>query len=286
MARYVPDVNSHRWVIISPQRLVRLYKKQGQKAHVVEKKTKHDAPPVFCEGNEHKTPPEVMRIGGGEPNKPGWKVRVIPNKFSVTDYHEVFIHSPECFLDLDELPVSQTRFVLEAYRARYNVYRKKGQVMIFCNFGKHAGASIDHPHSQLVVLPYQINMDTVSREPMNNIVDQDKHFTRYCPDFSQWPYEIWIVPNKQDAVFGDSADEELDELAHLLKKTLYRLKAIYKSKPIAHQPFGYNYYIYPKENWYLRIIPRFIYRAGFELGTGLSVNVIDPQEAAEEYKKG
>ena len=48
--------------------------------------------------------------------------------------------------------------------------------------------------------------------------------------------------------------------------------------------FGYNYYIYPHANWYLRIIPRFVHRAGFELGTGLNVNIVDPTTAALEYK--
>ncbi len=48
----------------------------------------------------------------------------------------------------------------------------------------------------------------------------------------------------------------------------------------------YNFYIYHGSDWYLRIIPRLIHRAGFELGTGLSVNIVDPTNAAKEYKEG
>ena len=63
-----------------------------------------------------------------------------------------------------------------------------------------------------------------------------------------------------------------------------KIKKIYQKSSFNRRPFGYNYYIYPKENWYLRVIPRFVHRAGFELGTGLQVNVIDPFDAAAELK--
>ena len=63
------------------------------------------------------------------------------------------------------------------------------------------------------------------------------------------------------------------------------MEKIYKKQPLSDIPFSYNFYIYPKENWYLRIIPRFIYRAGFELGTGLSVNIVDPVAAAARYRE-
>lgn len=273
MARYVPDILTHRWVIISPMRLNRL--------SIGKKGAKKDD--VFSEGNEHLTPSEVLRYGGGEPNKPGWKVRVIPNKYPITDFHEIIIHTGDD-LDVENLSLSHVELIMRAYRERYNFYKEKGQVLIFCNHGIHAGASIDHPHSQLVVLPFQINLDTLTREPLNNIVVEKKHFSAYCPDFSQWPYEIWIVPKKQDTVFGSVSDEELEEFAGMLQRAIKRLEHIYHSKKIDDLPLGYNYYIYPKKNWYLRLIPRFVDRAGFELGTGLSVNVVDPADAAEAYR--
>ena len=55
-------------------------------------------------------------------------------------------------------------------------------------------------------------------------------------------------------------------------------------KDLSDNTFVYNYYIYHGQNWFIRIIPRFIHRAGFELGTGLNGNVVDPVEAAEEIK--
>lgn len=275
MSRYVPDVLSRRWVIISPQRISRPEDSFDGK--------KKDGC-IFCPGNEKKTSAEVFRLGEGEKNERGWLVRVISNKYPITDFHEVIIHSTHCDKDIEDLALPQVELILKAYKERYNFYRKRGQVLIFCNHGEHAGASIEHPHSQLVVIPSQINLDSLSREPLNNMVEENTYFHVYCPDFSQWPYEVWIAPKKEGTVFGDIDDEEIKDLGLILQNSLKQLKKIYHHHELTHMPFGYNYYIYPKENWYLRLIPRFIHRAGFELGTGLSVNIVDPIEAALTLK--
>jgi len=239
---------------------------------------------VFCPGNEKLTSEEVYRIGAGEKNENGWKVRVILNKFPITDLHEVVIHSPSDEGDLFEYSQEQVEAILHAYKDRFNYYREKGQVLIFCNHGEHAGASIAHPHSQIVVLPTHISLDSLAREPMNNVVEGDEIFSVYCPDFSQWPYEVWIAPKLESkAYFGDIMDEEIPCLAKIMQKTIKQLHKLYEDGNF-HVTFGYNYYISPKENWYLRIIPRFVHRAGFELGTGLSVNEIDPESAANGYR--
>ncbi len=271
MSKYIPDVSSHRWVIVSPHRISRPGG-DGKK-------------PVcpLCMGHEKMTPPEVLRYGGGAANKPGWQVRVIPNLYPITDDHEVIVHSPDPDKDIEILPLPHVKLIFTAYRQRYNFYKKKGQVIIFCNHGEYAGASLSHPHSQLVVIPSQINLDTLSQEPLNNMVDANNFFNVYCPDFSQWPYELWIVPKKPGTVFGDITDEEMADLAEITQKMLNRMLHIYKEEHVTKMPFSYNYYIYPKENWYFRLIPRFIHRAGFELGTGLSVNIVDPIDAAMEY---
>lgn len=277
MSKYVPDISTHRWVIISPQRLGR--PEEYTSSH---QKKKHFCP--FCLGAESETPPEVYRIGGGEPNRPGWKTRVVPNKYSITDIHEVIIHSPNHNKDIESLSLEHVILILNSYKQRFNIHRKKGQVLIFCNHGEHAGGSLTHPHSQLVVIPSQINLDTLIREPLNNLVEENKHFRIYCPDFSQWPYEVWVVPKKEGVFFGDIEDEEIKELAEIMIKFLKKLNHIYQTKKLSNLLFGYNYYFYHKENWYLRIIPRFVHRAGFELGTGLYVNIVDPMEAALELK--
>lgn len=280
MAKYVPDIQTHRWVIIASARTKRPSQDDKKRRGC-----------IFCPGGEHLTPKEVFRIGEGEPDKPGWKVRVIPNKFPITDIHEVIIHSPWKDKDIEQLPPEHVEMIFRAYKQRYNAHKDKGQVLIFCNHGLHAGASLIHPHSQLVVLPRQINLDTVVREPIQNIVKESANFISYCPDFSQWPYEVWVIPKAEKTLYGDIENKDIKELTVHISRLTKRLAEIYEKNPLfanidkTRHEFGYNYYIYPKESWYLRIIPRFVHRAGFELGTGLSVNVVDPSDAAEELRK-
>ncbi|MBI5619404.1 hypothetical protein HY950_00395 [Candidatus Gottesmanbacteria bacterium] len=286
MAKYVPDVGTKRWVVIAPLRNFRPGAEVPQGKPVC----------PFCEGNEAETPPEVYRIGGGEKDKPGWQVRVVPNKYAITDIHEVIIHSPDHEKDIEALPLEHVTRILTSYRDRYRAHEADGQVMIFCNHGLHAGASLDHPHSQLVVVPTQINLDTLSREATANVVEDNNHFITYCPDFSQWPLEVWIAPKQQGAKFGDTTDGELPDLADVLVRALQKIEALAHLPDAPHlpaspslggpnTPFVYNYYIYHGADWYLRIIPRLIHRAGFELGTGLNVNVMDPADAARALKE-
>lgn len=279
MAKFVPDIKTQRWIIITPERSAR---PDDTLAPETEKVC------VFCTGNEHLTPSEVLRVGEGEKDKPGWKIRVVPNKFPITDIHEVIIHSPDHHKNIAEFDLEQVVLLLTSYRARFQFHLQNGQVMIFSNQGEHAGASLNHPHSQLVVIPRQINLDALVREPVMNMVEDNNYYITYCPDFSQWPYELWISPKKESTNFGAVTDEELRDLARVLQNSLKRLVVRYNDaslkKTYPNLPFAYNYYIHHGQNWFIRIIPRLIHRAGFELGTGLSVNIIDPTQAAKELK--
>jgi UDPglucose--hexose-1-phosphate uridylyltransferase len=294
MAKYVPDVKTQRWVIVSPARTKRPdtageSKKEGAASPVVPPSgTKGGCP--FCSGNESATPPEVYRIGSGEKDGPGWQVRVVPNKYPITDTHEVFIHSTSHTDDVDKLPLDQVTRIMTCYRDRYRAHENDGQVLIFCNHGYQAGASLAHPHSQLVVMPKQINLDSLSREPLNNVIADDDYFVTYCPDFSQWPYEVWIAAREEGTKFDDIADKAIGDLSGVLQRALQKIDRVWRNSPIRpkdrqNDPFMYNYYISHGTNWFIRIVPRFIHRAGFELGTGLNVNVIDPAAAAEELQK-
>lgn len=274
MAKFVPDAQSKRWSVIAAERMGRPEELQGGERA---KKC------PFCPGNEDLTPPELFRIGG---EGSSWKVRVFPNKYPITDFHEVIVHSPDDTKDIELLDIEQVKLVLTAYRERYLTNVRNGQVLIFCNHGESAGASLRHPHSQLVVIPNQINLDVVVREPINNVISQNSYFVTYCPDFSQWPYEVWIAPKILGTTFGEIKDEEISDLAGILQEVLIKLRDRFLKKLTPNvakeEEFTYNYYIYPGKDWYIRIIPRFVHRAGFELGTGLTVNIKDPKDAARE----
>ncbi|HCM82802.1 MAG: Galactose-1-phosphate uridylyltransferase [Microgenomates group bacterium GW2011_GWC1_43_11] len=285
MAKYVPDIKTQRWVIISPSRTKRPYEEENSESKIQNSELKKQNVCPFCPGNEGMTPPEVYRMGTGAPDQPGWEVRVVPNKYPITDIHEVIIHSVSDTDDIEELSLEQVTKIFTAYRDRYRANQEMGQVMIFCNHGLGAGASLNHPHSQLVVVPNQINLDAVEMEPINNVVEENTNFVTYCPDFSQWPFEVWIAPKIKEKRFGEVTDTELPDLAKVVKDGLKKIQialsdplnaTLYEAKHLV-----YNYYIYHGKNWFLRIIPRAIHRAGFELGTGLSVNVMDPTKASE-----
>ncbi len=280
MAKFVPDVKTQRWIVIAPARVDR----------PAEFKEKITSCP-FCEGNEGETPLELYRMGGeGLWNKSGWQVRVVPNKFPITDTHEVIIHSPDHLKDIEDFDLPQVVRILTVYRTRFLTHMENGQVIIFSNHGEHAGASLAHPHTQLVVIPKQRNLDALVKEPIMNIIEDNTFFVTYCPDFSQWPYEIWIAPKRENTMFSDVNDEEIQDLAAVLQRAIKKLSIRYKKleeqkKHSSTSPFAYNFYIHHGKNWFIRIIPRLVHRAGFELGTGLSVNVVDPTNAAKELKE-
>lgn len=287
MAKFVPDLSTNRWVILAEGRSKRPQEEQTPKTAVKFC--------FFCPGYEKIPGEELFRIGTGGAYETGWKVRVIKNKYPITDFHEVFIHSPSDTDDIDMLPVEQVKLILQTYKERFNANFDNGHVIIFNNVGEMAGASIRHPHSQLVVVPRQITLDTLSQEPVQNVLVDNNQFVVYCPEFSQWPFEIWIAPKIKDTYFGQITDLEIADLAPILQEALKRLITRLTVKEPGHFDPGvpmvhfkgapaYNFYIHHDKNWYIRIIPRLVHRAGFELGTGLSVNTIDPADAVTILK--
>ena len=161
-----------RWVIISTERARR-------PSDFPAARWQPKGPPcVFCAGYESRTPGEVwaLRPDDSEPNRPGWQVRVVPNKFpalriegelertgeglydrmSGVGAHEVVIEAPAHDAVIERLPVSHLTEVLRAYRDRIRDLAKDPRleyVMVFKNHGDPAGASLEHTHSQLIATP-------------------------------------------------------------------------------------------------------------------------------------
>jgi UDPglucose--hexose-1-phosphate uridylyltransferase len=161
-----------RWVIIAPERAARpqILKDRDTLAEM--------SFDPFLEGNEDATPPEILayRNPGTQPNKPGWRVRVVPNKFpalavegqlgkrgngmydmmSGIGAHEVIIECPQRLTNMSRLSVDNVREVLWVYRDRLVDLKRDSRLvhgLIFKNKGAQAGATLDHAHSQLIVTP-------------------------------------------------------------------------------------------------------------------------------------
>ena len=177
--RQVPRVSDFRrdplnggWVIIATER----GKRPSEFGSVRSQRGR--GPCVFCAGREHETPPEVLAVreNGSDPNEPGWKVRVVPNKYAAVQaagplgrekdglfetmsgigMHEVVIETPDHDAHLCDLPVEHVAAVLRANRDRARVMMQDVRieyVQMFKNWGSVAGASQEHSHGQIIGLP-------------------------------------------------------------------------------------------------------------------------------------
>lgn len=167
------DPISGRWVIIAPNRSDRPHEFE----HVPQRRGDAAECP-FCEGNEAATPEEIFAIRptGSPPGGPGWRVRVVPNKYPALTAagdltrrteglyaamdgfgaHEVIIESPRHVQSFSELTDAEACDTLAAYRQRLLALKEDGRLvygMVFKNVGAAAGASLEHTHSQLIALP-------------------------------------------------------------------------------------------------------------------------------------
>jgi UDPglucose--hexose-1-phosphate uridylyltransferase len=263
--KFLKNPVSGKWVILSPSRA---------KRPTVAKGTEPVCP--FCLGHEELTPPEVGRTGGGEKNKPGWLIRVVPNKYPFAPVHEVIVDSPDHHKNLFELDTNYAAKVFRVYRDRYNQLKDDAQVVIFYNYGVEAAASLPHPHAQLAVIPKKVRMDVTRSVTPENLIHESKYFTLFIPQATAWPYEVWFLPKKRGRLFGDVTNNELDDLGKLLTKIYQKLQKI------LGEDFPFNFHIYHGGDWYLRFIPRSRVLGGFELATGVYVHSTNPKDAAKE----
>jgi UDPglucose--hexose-1-phosphate uridylyltransferase len=321
-----------RWVIISTER-----SRRPTSFVPVQHETKpHFCP--FCAGNEDRTPPEVFayRPGGGAANGPGWTVRVVPNKFPALQVegtldrrgeglydkmngigaHEVVIETPEHDKDFADLPVEHIEQVLNAYRERaMDLHRDKRlrYVLIFKNHGAGAGATLEHPHTQLIATPiipkilqeeldgarryFELKercvfCDIVQQETAENdgrrVVSMTERFVVVEPFAPRFPFETWILPRQHDASFPVLTDiGELRDLAITLKDTLQRL-----NRALDRPPFNFVIHTAPVSegdleyyHWHLEIMPSLSRVAGFEIGSGFYINPTPPEDAAQYLRE-
>jgi len=281
----------------------------------------------FCPGNESKTPPEVLRTG--EP----WEVRVIPNKFAALSsevqptrglqhlrrriqgfgFHEVIIDSPDhsrCMALLSDEHVAK---VLNTYKQRYNTLsadHRVNHITIFKNHGLDAGASLQHPHSQLIatpVIPSQVryrlhealrhyddagecmfcHMVEREVEEQTRVVLKNEHFVAMEEFASATPFATHIFPMRHMASFGDITEMEIMSLARMLRVLLAKIYV-----GLGNPDLNFTIRSGPAEyagarhfHWYVSVIPRLTRVAGFELGSGMFINTVLP-EAAAEFLRG
>jgi UDPglucose--hexose-1-phosphate uridylyltransferase len=220
----------------------------------------------FCAGREERTPPEVFRVG----DPTGWTVRVVPNLYPAFDRQEVVVHSPRhvrTFADLSDAEVAATA---EAWRARRGV---DGGYMHACiNEGRVAGSSLPHSHSQLVWL--REPPPEVARErgeavaellaERDLLVAERGGMAAVVHRAGRLPYETLIA--------GDAF--ELESALLLLRDCVARLRAV-------EGPLPWNAWLHDDAaHPHVELVPRLAVQAGVELGAGIAVNAVAPEDAA------
>ncbi|MGA2360994.1 MAG: DUF4931 domain-containing protein [Candidatus Aminicenantales bacterium] len=341
MSELRKDLISGGWVIIATERSKRPddFRPAGGPAPAGE--PRGFCP--FCEGNEGKTPPEVfaLREGGTLPDAPGWRVRVVPNKFPALNrgttppkhtkgvfewmegigVHEVVIENPDHDKELGDLPPGHVRDVLEVCQQRIRAIEEElhyQYVQLFKNKGKEAGASLSHPHSQLIatpIVPKRVKEEIYGAERLfrslkecafcriireeqamgERLVFENRHFAAITPFASRFPFEMAIYPLRHSPFFTALRGEELEAMAETIKAVLTRLKTTLGDPAfnmVLHQApspalslknwpgIDHNYH------WHIEILPILTKVAGFELGTGYYINPVPPETAAVFLRKG
>lgn len=316
------------WVIVAPQRSGRPYDFDSLSGR------SQNYPCVFCKGMEQYTPDEVFRVEGDDGQ---WLVRVFPNKFPALlleekifwekeglfyekmggfGVHEVIVETPEHYLSFAEFSLDHMREVVYTYRERMRFWEKEQCLkycLIFKNQGMQAGASMFHPHSQLIVTP--IVPKRVEEEILRardfyrsehrcmfcalmeeeerggtRLVFKNEHFLVLVPYAARFSYEVWILPTQHSAYFTEFA--ELNSFAEALKLSLQALtKAL--GEPIFNFVLhGAPYRRGPEDedhrycyHWHLEVIPFPVRMAGFEWGTGFYINSVAPEKAAATLRR-
>jgi UDPglucose--hexose-1-phosphate uridylyltransferase len=265
------------------------------------------APCPFCAGNERLTPPEVdaLRDTGGPPDGPGWRVRVVPNKYpALPGAHEVIVHSPDHRRDLEDLDDRQVAAVIEMYGRRLEAQFARGAraVTIICNRGPRAGASLLHPHSQLFatpVVPTRLLEElenfarfrnrygacllceemAQAREDGRTVVDGP--IAAWIPAAPAWPFGLWLAPAEHA---DDLRATGPGLVAATLKRCLAATATVTGGAPL-------NFWLHTAAadstgvfHWHFELAPRLQALAGFELGTGMAICEVDPHAAARELR--
>ena len=205
----------------------------------------------------------------------------MPNLYPAFERQEVVVHTPEHVRSIAELSGEQLALVAEAWRSRAAAAREGGfaYVHAIVNEGKAAGASLPHTHSQLIWLrepPPAVSlegaMDAVAE---GELVLERAGLVALCPAVSADPYEVRVAPASREADAFESPllADALDMAAEVVR----RLRAVEPGAPV-------NLWLHDGPWWHIDLVPRLRVPAGIELGAGIHVNPLPPEEAAARLR--
>jgi UDPglucose--hexose-1-phosphate uridylyltransferase len=277
-------------------------------------------PCPFCPGHEESTPPALETVDAGG----RWRMRVVPNLYPAFDgdepfavhhlgpvhvvaeasgIHEVFVLSPDhnggLHAGTDQDAADGMRML--AHRlAEHAQTPNLRYTQAIINHGREAGASLSHPHGQLLGLSFVpgeiieeqrafhrfeggcILCSTIESELVDGkrVVFSNDDVTVVCPFWSGSPYELLVIPRHHDLHITDSADDTLAATGRALRDSLAALCEV-------HGDIAYNVVVHTAPHhysgayhWHIHVFPKLITTAGFEAGTGVMINIVPPESAA------
>lgn len=334
MSEIRKDPASHTWIVLATER--------GKRPSDFREAPKTKKPAVasgcpFCGEGEMTVPPKEFSIWPGEIDKKTgkWLTRVLPNRFPAlkasleltqgqadTVYHflsgvgghDILVDSPKHNATLANMNLPQLRAVIRTYLKRYLFWKNDPRIvyaLIFRNYGVAAGASLDHPHSQLIATPvipprifeelreareyYKANGEClfcrmIKAEYENErtrLVYENRSIIAFCPFAARFPYETWILPKAHRAVIEGMPVEEENDLAEALSQVFKRINAL-----LNDPPYNYILHVAPLRtpgllyyHWHIEVLPRLTRPAGFEFGGGIFINTVSPEDAARDLRE-
>ena len=311
-----------RWVTVAVERAARPGELISRQLPVESDPTRQCP---FCPGNEEATPPALETYGASG----NWLVRVVPNLFpafegneplrvqnlgpvftqaSASGVHEVLVFSPEhtgSWADLDD---KHAGLAMAAIRDRMEDHARRSTVrytQAIVNTGREAGASLEHPHGQLLGIPFVpgeiaeeeggfrrfgescllCTMAEAELQVGHRVVIDDERAVVVCPFWSGAPYEMLVLPRTHEVHLETTAPPDVVAVGRAIRDALRLLRSrvgdtaynlVFHTAPHHHEgPF----------HWHVHIVPRLTSLAGFEQGTGVMINIVAPELAARHLKE-
>lgn len=281
-------------------------------------------PCPFCPGNEEATLPALESVDEGG----SWRMRVIPNLFPAFDgdepfavhhlgpvhvmaeasgIHEVLVLSPDHLGSLrtvSEADAAELMLVLKRRFLEHAALPNIRYTQAIINHGREAGASLIHPHGQLLGLPIV----------PGEIVDEERAFGRFdggcilcttieaelvdgkrvlfanddvvciSPFWSGSPYELLLIPRHHDPHLTDADDASLASVGMGLRDAITQL-----CETLGDVSYNVVFHTAPHRyhgtfHWHVHIWPKLVTTAGFERGTGVLLNIVPPEVAAAQLR--
>lgn len=305
-----------RWVTVATGRASRPEEFVSDRGPV---ETDPSRPCPFCPGHEESTPPALETYTeSGE-----WALRVVPNRYpafegsgsmlvehvgplfaraAATGIHEVLVYTPDHDSSWADLSDAQAQLVMTALRDRFDDHAQSSGVrysQAIVNHGRDAGASLSHPHGQIIGIPFvpgelaeEINgfhrftgscllCATIEAERSAGyrvVADQDEVVV-VAPWWSSMPFELLVIPTAHEGHIRKAMPDDLGGVGLALRDALRRLRSVVGETSYNLVVHTLPHHADDPYHWHVHVLPRLQSNGGFERGTGVPINIVSPEDA-------